>query len=157
MNKLAHTSHEKSSRTRDDFLARFMKNLAKEIVLTARVIRSTFGIIFALLLGIVLFLSEFDLIKKFFAFALFPAVIFLIGTYLTLLPMYLVIAITCVSFYSLTTSDEGSSLVKWFSHLFSSLSEGLGEPSNSKVSLSKKLFGFVALSAIASFFIVFLV
>ena len=156
MSQHVHTVHEKSSHSRDDFLARFMKNLAKEIAASVKVLRTTCGIIFAIMLGVFLFIAEFGLTQKIFAFAFLPVVVFIMGTYLTLLPMYIVIAVTCITLYSLANSDEGTSLVSFVDNLFGSVFEIAG-PSSETTPLHKKLFGFMVISAVASFFIIFLV
>ena len=156
MNTHVNLEHGKFAHAKDDFLVRFQKNLVKEIVTAGKIAKTIFGIFFAITLGIILFVSEFDLTKKFFACAFIPVVILLIGTYLTLLPMYLVIAVTLMALYSLASADEGAKLAGWFDGMVDSIFEGPGSTSKD-VPLSKKLLGFMALSAVASFFIVFLV
>jgi len=157
MSQVISTHYSKRTKSHDDFLSRLRKNLIKEVVVVSKIVRIAFGLIFAISLGIMLFLSEFDIVKKFFALAFLPVVIFLIGKYLTLLPMYLVMGIALMSILSLASSEEGDNLVSWISGMMSSLSEGLSGSSPTTTSLTQKLLGFVTLSAVASFFIVYLV
>jgi hypothetical protein len=129
----------------------------KEMILTSKIMRTTFGIFFALVVGIMLFISEFDFMRKLFALVFLPIAIYIIGKYLTLLPMALIIGITLISAFSLVNSEEGDAMFHWYGNIIGSVFEGVPGSSTGETSLSKKLLGFVLLSAVASFFIVFLV
>lgn len=157
MNAHAQTHHSDHIRSRDDFSVRFRKNLMKELVQALKAARCLFGFFFAFIFGVVLFISEFDFVKKFFAVAFIPVVLFFVGKYLTILPIYLVIAVAITSILSLSSSEEGAGLSGWFSNSIGSFSEAFSGAPSAETSLSQKLLGFMALSAVASFFIIFLI
>lgn len=73
------------------FLVRFQKNLLLEISKALLVLRTFFVFVSSIVYGALLFLFDFDIVKDVFWF-LFPYLAFyVIGLYLTLLPMYVVI------------------------------------------------------------------
>lgn len=141
----------------DDFLMRFRKNLVKELVLSTKIMRTVFGIIFAVVFGFFFFIIEFDFAKKFFALVFLPTATYIMGKYLTLLPMTIIIAVTIVSLFSLANAKEGDDVFNWFGDIIGSIVEASTAKSGGEVPLSKRIFGFMVLSTVASFFIVFLV
>jgi hypothetical protein len=150
-------SDTKHTSGHDDFLVRFRKNLVKELILSIKIMRMAFGVIFAVVFGFFFFIKEFDFAKKFFALAFLPAATYIMGTYLTLLPMTIIIAVTIVSLFSLANAKEGDDVFNWFGDIIGSVVEASTAGSKDEISLSKKIFGFVVLSSVASFFIVFLI
>lgn len=151
---VAHT--ETHVRKHDDFLSRFRKNLLSELLLILTIMGAIFRITMTLLMGIMLFLGEFDFPKLVLALIVPPLFIFIIGSHFTLLSSALIISMTSVSIMSLFLSEQGDNFVDWFSKIIDSLFEmadGVTKPS----SLSQKLMGFVGFSAIASLFIIFIV
>jgi hypothetical protein len=151
-----HVAHTKThAHTHDDFLLRFRKNLLLELIATIKIIGAIFRVTMALLIGIMLFVREFDFPKLVLALLVPPLFIYMIGSHFTLLSTALVISMTSVSIMSLFLSEQGDSFVDWFSKIVDSLFEmadGVTKPS----SLSQKLMGFVGFSAIASLFIIFI-
>lgn len=147
-----HTSHV---RAREDFLARVIKNLGKETVTTLKFLRSCMGLFFAITLGIILFVKEFDFIKIVIAL-IFPLLfIYGIGNYLTLLPANLIIGMVVLAAISLAQSEKGTSLTDWFSEIFTIMFSAYKEPSS--LTLTQKLMGFVSFSSVVSFFIIFFI
>ena len=108
-----------------------------------------------LLIGVMLFLGEFNFMKIVLILIILPLFIFIVGSHFTLLSTGLIIAMTSVSIMSLFVSEPGDNFVEWFSEIVSSLFEGTSEASSS--SLSQKMMGFVTLSAFISLFLVFLI
>ncbi len=155
MNQHAHMHETAPISAHADFLARFKKNLRKEL---AGVLQTVFFIIRLIcisLIGIFLFIKEFNISSILFALIAPPLFIFLVGSNLTLLSKYLIALMVSASIISLYSSKEGESFIGWIDDVIHSLMEGSAESANS--SLSQKLMGFVILSAIISFFLVFLV
>ena len=83
----------------DTFLTRFRKNLIKEFVSILISIREILSVFLVSIVGVILFVFEFSLFKKVLSVVLPPVAIFLIGKYLTLLPMYAVIPLTVASIF----------------------------------------------------------
>jgi hypothetical protein len=151
-----HSAHTKThAQAHDDFLIRFRKNLLKELLLTLAFIGAFFRISMALLVGIAVFLRQFDFPKLVLALIIPPLFIFIVGNYFSLLSTNLVIAMTAISIMSLFLSEPGDNFVDWFSKIIDSLSE-MAAGSSTPATLSQKLMGFVGFSAIASLFIVFI-
>lgn len=155
MSKHLSVHQTKQGFTKDDFLARFRKNLINELLLVIQIAGTIVRLCMILFIGIMVFLSGFNFVRILFALIAPVLFIFIVGSYFTLLPAYLVAGITLVSIASLASSEKGDSLVDWFAEIISSLSIGLSASTPS--SISQKLMGFVGLSAIASLFLVFLV
>lgn len=150
---MAHT--ENHAPAHDDFLARFRKNLLKELHLTLTCIGAFIRICMALFVGIMIFLGQFNFLKLVLALSIPPLFIFIVGSHFTRLSTALVIGMTSVSIMSLFVSEQGDNFVDWFSKIIDSLFEmadGVTKPS----SLSQKLMGFVSFSAIVSLFVVFI-
>lgn len=151
-----HSAHtETHAHTHDDFLVRFKKNLFNELLLALKKIGAFLRISMTLLIGVMLFLGEFNFMKIVLILIILPLFIFIVGSHFTLLSTGLIIAMTSVSIMSLFVSEPGDNFVEWFSEIVSSLFEGTSEASSS--SLSQKMMGFVTLSAFVSLFLVFLI
>ena len=154
--QVTHTDTETHAHIHDDFLVRFRKNLLSEFLLALTIIGAVFRIMMTLLIGIMLFLREFNFVKIVLALIIPPLFIFIVGSHFTLLTTGLVIFMVSVSIMSLFLSEQGDNFVGWFSEIIDSLFERVAESPKSS-SLSQKLMGFVAFSAIVSLFIIFIV
>lgn len=156
MSTHASLDHEKTTHAQGGFGARLRKNLGKELATISSIARPVFGMTFALILGILLFISEFNLVRMIFALIALPLGIFFVGKYLTLLPMYIVIGMAVISIVSISSSDKGDNLVNWFTEIIDSFLGAFKKVESKSSTLSQKLFRFVMFSAVASFFLVFL-
>jgi hypothetical protein len=139
----------------DDFSLRVLRNLRKELLASLRTAQFIGWLLLAIGLGVALFIAEFKLVKVIFAFLMPPVFIYLVGTYLTLLPSVIVITITIISLVSLSLSEQGSNIESWFAESFVSYFEWPSATASSTI--TQKLIGFVTLSAIASLLLVFFI
>lgn len=155
MTQHAHMHETAPVSTHADFLARFKKNLVKELVSALGLVLFLIKLFLITTLGIFLFVKDFKFVKIVFALIAPPLFIYIVGSNLTLLSTSLVILMAFVSIMTLYIDKEGDGLVGWFNDVILSLFEGTAESSSSTI--TQKLMGFVALSAFVSFFIVFIV
>lgn len=89
--------------TQDDFLVRFRQNLLKETKWGISLLRFIFyTILSAFFYGFITWLFEFDEVKAFFAVIMPPLVIYFLGEYLTLIPIFFVVALMLVPFKQAT-------------------------------------------------------
>jgi hypothetical protein len=87
----------------DDFLVRFRQNLKKETKWALSLLRFIFyAILSTFLYGFIKWLFEFDEAKAFFAVIVPPIVVYLLGEYLTLIPVFFVVALMLVPFKQAT-------------------------------------------------------
>ncbi len=133
MGTQAQLHHEKHTHSENVFFMRFRKNLIKELVASLKMISFLINLTLVSILGIVLFMNEFDFVKQILTIAIPPAFIFLAGKYLTLLPMYLVVPLACIPIASII--------------LYNSKNNGA----------IRGAIGFVGVSILASLFLVFFI
>jgi hypothetical protein len=146
-----HAEHEEvHTSTHDDFPVRLKKNLLKELLFALKNSIVCYRILMTLIIGVILFLKEFDFVKILLPLIIPPVIIFFVGSHLTLLPGYLVFGMTIVAIMSLSLSEKGEKLGEWFVAIWASLFEGTAESTSSP--LPQKLIGFVGFSAVVSFF-----
>ncbi len=133
MNTLTQLPHEKRTHSENLFWMRFRKNLIKELVTSFMMIGFLINLTLVSILGIILFINEFDFVKQILTIVTPPAFIFLAGKYLTLLPMYIVIPLACIPILSII--------------LYNSKNNGA----------IRGVIGFIVISIIASLFLVFFI
>lgn len=155
MNQHVHMHTTTSISTHADFLVRLKKNFLKELLRVFHAVSFLIKILLLIIIGVILFVKEFSFARIVVAVSMPPLFIYIVGNHLTLLPVYLVTIMALVSIVSLASSKEGSNLMEWFTEIIDTIFQVSIESSPSTI--SQKLIGFVALSAIVSFFIVFFV
>jgi hypothetical protein len=98
-NEVDHHAHTKH----DDFLVRFRQNLKKETKWGISLLRFIFyTILSTFLYGFIKWLFEFGEAKAFFAVIMPPLLVYLLGEYLTLIPVFFVVALMLVPFKQAT-------------------------------------------------------
>lgn len=139
------------------FWLRLGKNLSKEMSTISSIIRPLFGLVFAIIFGTLLFILEFNLVRIILALVALPVSTFLLGKYFTLLPNEIVIGMTIISIVSLSASQKGDKLVSWFGEIIEAILGGFKKVPSEPTPLPQKIFRFVLLFAVVSFFILLLI